>query len=215
MIKTLLSLGLASALAFPTVAMDVEYSSFYSHVKKLNDEDTDALQFAFGFLHVGTKKLCQIESAYIHTQKKDLPIEVTSEHRFTVPSEKALKLAKALVKLEVLEPENHCDMSVQLETKPKYVKQSYDAQELKLLLEQYQNFFSQMGSFLSFLMPTAEGLMLQFPEGTIQPEINANGNDLPALKDNKLTLSEDWINQFQGTLTLSSAPLRITALVPR
>lgn len=215
MIKKLLSLSLACSLAFPTVAMDVEYASFYSHVRKLNDEDTSALQFAFGFLHVGSKQLCQIKSAYIHTQKKDLPIEVTPEQRFTVPSEKALKLAKALVKIDVVEPENQCDMSVQLETKPEYVKRSYKADELKFLLEQYQNFFSQMGSFLSFLMPSAEGLIVHLPDTVSSPEIKATGANLPALTANKLVLSEKWIGQFNGELELSVSPIRITAYVPK
>ena len=49
--KSLVSFVLAVGLVFPACAetIDVEYSRFYSHVKKLDNEDTQALQFAFGF----------------------------------------------------------------------------------------------------------------------------------------------------------------------
>ena len=89
---------LTSSVAAETV--NVEYSRFYSHVKKLDNEDTQALQFAFGFLRVGEGRLCEINNAEIVTDKQTMPLEVSDEYRFTVPTEKALKLAKSNLTLQ-------------------------------------------------------------------------------------------------------------------
>ena len=120
----LLASSLVSGFTF-SETIDVEYSRFYSHIKKLDNEDTQALQFAFGFIRVGEGRLCGIEPAEIVTDKKNMPLDVSEEGRFTVPAEKALKLANALVRISLEERANVCDMSVQLETKSEYLKQYY------------------------------------------------------------------------------------------
>ena len=109
--------------------IQVEYSRFYSHVKKLDGEDTQALQFAFGFQRVGEGRLCEINNAKIVTDKQTLPLEVSEEYRFTVPSEKVLKMAEAFVEIDLAEAANLCDMSVQLETKTAYLKMRYSKEE--------------------------------------------------------------------------------------
>jgi hypothetical protein len=102
--------------------IEVSYKSFYSHVRKLNNDDTKDLQFAFGFMHIEKGRLCKINSARISTQKQQIPLEVSPEYRFTVQSEKALRLANAMVVVDIEEAANKCDMSVQLETKPDFLK---------------------------------------------------------------------------------------------
>ncbi|BFT30374.1 hypothetical protein D210916BOD24_15500 [Alteromonas sp. D210916BOD_24] len=187
--------------------VNVEYSRFYSHVKKLDNEDTQALQFAFGFVRVGEGRLCAIESASIVTDKKTMALEVTDEYRFTVPDEKALKLANALVRISLTEAANVCDMSVQLETKPDYLKQYYTKDELMFLYDQYEAFFNEMGSFLSFMMPSVKGLMLQFTDKNLD-FITPQG---PHINNGIMQLDKAWINEAKG-LTLPHAPLRITAM---
>jgi hypothetical protein len=189
-----------------TNTLNVEYSSFYSHVRKLDDEETSALQFAFGFKRVQSDTLCRITKAYIHTQKQDIPLSVTNEQRFTVPSEKALKMAKAEVVLSLVEPKNQCDMSVQLETKPKWLKTQYSANELATLFTQYQTFFDDMGSFLSFLMPSVDGLVVHFTDTSLHKTL-ANGL---VIEKGSLHMTKEWINQGRS-LTLPEMPLRITA----
>ncbi|MFT6951595.1 MAG: hypothetical protein ACJAUL_002745 [Paraglaciecola sp.] len=198
-----------SLMAEPLV---VQYSSFYSHVRKLQDEDTNALQFAFGFKKVQSKDLCHINSAYIHTQKVDIDLTVSAEQRFTVPSEKALKQARAEVILHLQEPANKCDMSVQLETKPDWLKTDYSAPELKKLYTQYQAFFDDMGSFLSFLMPTVQGITVHFSDHQLNYDIDIG--DQLKITAGKLDLSQEWIANNQG-LTLPVKPLRITAIVDK
>jgi len=195
----------SSSVAAETI--DVEYSRFYSHVKKLDNEDTQALQFAFGFVRVGEGRLCEVNGASIVTDKKTMPLEVSGEGRFTVPTEKALKLANALVRIDLNERANVCDMSVQLETKPEYLRQYYTKDDLTFLYGQYEAFFNEMGSFLSFMMPSVKGLMIQFDDKNLD-FITPQGVQI---NNGVLHLEQDWINDAKD-LTLPRAPLRVTAM---
>lgn len=209
MLKYVVAAALAVSLAQPTVADEVEvrYKTFYGHVKKLDNEDTKALQFAFGFMHVGSKQLCTINSARISTQKVQIPLVVSPEQRFTIQSEKALNLANAFVVIDFKEPSNQCDISVQLETKPEYLKAEYTFDEVQFLYEQYSAFFNEMGSFLSFMMPTVKGLMFQFSD----KNLNAKTRTGELINAGVLMLDDEWFERNKG-LKLPSSPLRITAI---
>ncbi|WP_293746550.1 DUF2987 domain-containing protein [uncultured Paraglaciecola sp.] len=188
--------------------LEVEYASFYSHVKKLDDPETNALRFTFGFQHIAHKRLCHISSGQITTQKQTLPLIVENNSRFTVPTDKILKMAKAKVVIELDDQANQCDMSVQLETLPSFLKIQYSHDELLLLFNQYQAFFDEMGGFLSFMMPLPQGLVLQFDNATAPLKegkilLDENGN---------VRLSEDWLILGKG-LELTTPPLRITAII--
>lgn len=210
--KKLMALVFAALVSQPVLAdiVDVEYSRFYSHVRKLGSDDTQALQFAFGFLRVGEGRLCDINTATIVTDKQEMPLDVSPENRFTVPTEKALKMADAFVRIDLAERANVCDMSVQLETKPEYVKREYTAEELAILLDNYRAFFNEMGSFLSFMMPSVEGLMIHFEDD----ELDSLIKDAPAINNGMLMLDMDWLDKGKG-LTLPEKPLRVTAIASK
>lgn len=204
------ALMLLSAHSVNAEIIQVEYSRFFSHVKKLDGEDTKALQFAFGFQRVGEGRLCEIKEAEIVTDKQTLPLTVTDEYRFTVPSEKVLKMADAFVEIDLAEAANLCDMSVQLETKPAYLKEKYSKDELVFLLEQYQAFFNEMGSFLSFMMPTVDGLNIHFADQNISMPVE----NAPNINMGTLMLPAEWIENSKG-LQLPEKPFRITAKATR
>lgn len=190
--------------------LQVEYKTFYSHVKKLKGEDTQALQFAFGFMNIHTNQLCQINKARISTDKKQIPLIVTPENRFTIPSEEALRQADALIILDLEEATNVCDISVQLETKPEFLKKQYAKSELDFLYSQYQAFFNEMGGFMSFMMPQVEGLTIQFANKDLNKPIS-NGM---LITNGMLTVSEQDFKMLDNIM-LPDAPFRITAKTSR
>ena len=206
--KLLLTLIL---LAQTTVAeqIDVEYSRFYTHLKKIDKEELNALQFSFGFKKAGESYLCDINQATIVTQKMTIPLTIDQYHRFTLPTEKALKLANAFVTIDLQQPANQCDMSVQLETKAEYLKSSYEQQELVLLSAQYKQFFSDMGSFLSFMMPSSDGLKFIFAE---TPTLLEHNKDV-VIKKQEVDVSDEAIEQAKQGLNFSQTPIRINGLV--
>jgi hypothetical protein len=161
-------------------------------------------------MHIETGRLCKINSARISTQKQQIPLDVTSEYRFTIQSEKALRLANAMVVVDIEEAANKCDMSVQLETKPDLLKNSYTGEDLKSIYQQYQAFFNEMGSFLSFMMPTVKGLSLQFTDQNLSATLKGEERIVAGI----LNISEERINEI-NRLELPSKPLRITAQASR
>lgn len=186
--------------------LQVAYKTFYSHVSKLDTDDTNALQFAFGFMNIRSKNLCQINSVRISTDKQQLPIVVSPEYRFTLPSEKVLRLADAVVILDLLEPSNICDISVQLETKAEFIKVSYTKEELALLYEQYVTFFDDIGGFMSFMMPKVDGLTIQFEDKALTALL-ANGMQI----ENGMLMINAGELPLLDQVSLPLAPLRITA----
>lgn len=202
--------GIFLAFSVNTVAhaevIEVEYKSFYSHVKKLSGEDTKALQFAFGFQHVIENRLCEITDVKIVTQKQTIDIDVTPENRFSMPTERALRLADAVVQIQTPDQTNQCDISVQLETKPEYLKQYYTSDELSFLYQQYGAFFNEMGSFLSFMMPQVSGLTFYFADTDLDHELR----DAPAIVNGLLQLDAKWFEKPK-TLVFPTPPQRITA----
>lgn len=190
--------------------ISVEYAKFFSHTRKLDADDTHALQFAFGFLHVGTQELCHLNSVSIVTPKQRQAVAVSGENRFVLPSDKVLKLAEAQVVVDMQERANQCDLSVQLETKPEFLKTHYSADELSFIFRQYQAFFNEMGGMLSFMMPQVTGLHFYVSTDT---RLKQNTDGL-TIKAGQLSVSEQWWSANKQ-LILSETPLRITAQTTR
>jgi hypothetical protein len=201
---------LSAPLSVQADEIQVAYKTFYSHIRKLNNDDTQALQFAFGFVHVRTGNLCGINAARISTEKQQIPLIVSAENRFTMPSERALGLADAMVIIDFVEPSNQCDVSVQLETKPEYLKRYYSFEDLVFIREQYEAFFNEMGSFLSFMMPTVNGLVFQFEDESYTSTL-ANGYDIT---QGTMTLDNAFF-QTEKPINLPIEPLRVTALATK
>ena len=209
MTRYLSFLILSAVLTAPVQAeqIEVEYKRFYSHINKIGDEDTAALQFAFGFIRVGQDRLCNINSAHIVTQKQTIDLDVSEEQRFLVPKERALKLADANILIDLEEAANVCDMSVQIETKAEYIKTDYTVEELAYITRQYEAFFNEMGGFLSFMMPSVNGLIFRFADTTLDAVIPGTSG----INNGMLMLDKDWLDEGNA-LSLPEAPLRITAL---
>lgn len=203
-----------AAIPLQADTLKLDYASLYSHTRKLDQETMPALQFAFGFAHQKQPRMCRIKHAFIHTPKQDITLQVTSEQRFTVPSERALKLAEAVINVELDDMAEHCDMSVQLETKENYLRANYSLGELNMLQRQYIAFFDQMGGFMSFLMPSVKGLIMHFDQPPEQHAVSEGLQPQPGINGNQLQISRKWLaKQQELNLTLQEKPRRIVAWV--
>lgn len=178
--------------------LQLEYKSFYSHLKKLNDDELALLQFAFGFQHVTKGALCKVESVLIKTDKKDIPVQVNEDNRFVLPSEKALKLANAEVIVELNEMNNQCDLSVKLQVVPEDFVDGVDASKLEAYYQAFVAFFDEMGGFLSFMMPSPEGLIINVTNESAQ---QASGSLFQkSEKQNQLKMPAQNITKFNDKL---------------
>ena len=188
--------------------LEVAYKTFYSHTRKISSDDITALRFAFGFTNIHVPgQLCEINQAQIETQKVTIDLPVSAEQRFSIPTERALKLAEAMVVLDIKQPANHCDINVQIETLPEYLKTDYTVAKLRFIQSQYMAFFDEMGGFMSFLMPQVSGLQMRFADETL----NHSVNQYVSIVQGVLRISSQQLNEL-NTINLPQAPLRITAL---
>lgn len=191
--------------------LHLDYADFYSHLRKLNNDELNSLQFAFGFLNVRSKELCHVESVLIDTDKQDIQIPVQPNQRFVLPNEKALKMAKARMLVKLTEPQNQCDLSVLLEVKPELYAEGVVAADLLNYAEAFNHFFDKMGSFLSFMMPSPEGLQIRFNEAVDVPETLRSVAQLNA---GNWGIKTEQLASLPGNLTVSGIS-QITALMPR
>ena len=217
--KFLLVLFSALMIA-PTQAIDTEYKVFYSNVKRLKDESTEALRFRFRFVDVASKQSCQFDSLYIHTQKKDMPILVSSSGHFSVPSEKALYWADAKIRSKGHPIKQKCQLESGIETKPEYLKRRYSRDELVYLDKQYSNFFSAMGSMMAFLMPKNNGLRVVFADpASHQISLQQLQERFPKTvietSGTTLQLPSFLIEAISDELFFPAAPVKILPLVAR
>ncbi|UAA37117.1 DUF2987 domain-containing protein [Paraneptunicella aestuarii] len=183
------------------------YSDFYSHLRKLDTEELDALQFAFGFAQHQSKKPCAIKNVFIHTQKQDIPVTVDTLQRFTLPKEKALKLANATVNVQFSPNQGDCDMSVLILAKPNWETQ-ISSEQLNKIDGQFRTFFKEVGSFLSFLMPETKGIQLHYDMASSVPNLNN-----ATKQDKRLLLSKDWLGANTEAVELTPGFEYISAWV--
>ena len=116
-------------------------------------------------------------------------------------------MADAQVVLDLVEPANQCDLSVQLQAKPVALSRHYTSGEISDLYQQFEAFFAEMGGFLSFLMPAPQGLQLHFSRAT--EVVKGQLSDASYWQDNTLWLHEKDIGSLPD-LELSRLPYQIT-----
>lgn len=190
-------------------SLKLEYSSFYSHLKKLDKEELSNLEFAFGFANVHTKLLCDIHKATIVTDKKNIDVSVDAENRFTLPTEKALKLAHAQVHLELEQAPNQCDLSVLLQVKPALFESGVNLEKLKSYDESFIAFFDKMGGLFSFMMPKPKGIRLVTDEIADVPESMRQY----LTSEREMLLEHDVIGRLPSDVLSQVKVSRITAFM--
>lgn len=208
------------SLAFSTFTLasdlTLTYDSFYRHLKKVNKEDMDQLTMAFGFTKQNTSAVCAMSEVQIHTPKLDIPVAIDDQNRFELPIERALKQAKAEVDIKFVEDDiRECFVSIQLRVRSQLYRSQLQAEDLTVYLEQFDEFFSNAGSFFSFLLPKPTGLVIQFDDN--ESLLKAiEGTDLAGItkEESRLFLSRDWLAQNNEVISLSMPPRAIFARMP-
>lgn len=203
---------LSIVFTLPAIAqhsLKLQYSSFYSHLKKLEKDELNSLEFAFGFANVHTSALCDIHNAVIVTDKMNIEVPVDAENRFTLPKEKALKLAHAQVHLELEQAPNQCDLSVLLQVKPDLFASGVDLEKLHSYDQSFIAFFDNMGGLFSFMMPKPKGIRLVVEPATEIPKLMQQY----AASDTEILLEHDAIASFSSDQLAQMKVSRITAFM--
>lgn len=199
--------------------LKVEYKNFYTHLRKLDPQHLPHLHFAFGFILPKSKSTCAIDDVLIHTPKKDIPIAISSANRFSLPRERALKLADAEVHIQFQSQffddygvtAEACDLSVRLEANLRQ-QATLSAKELQALNADFKSFFENMGiGLFSFMMPEPQGIKIHLQGHYVNDRSHGLFHGM-AISNGTVLLADNWISRNQQKLDLSRVS-HITAWV--
>ncbi|MBO1255058.1 DUF2987 domain-containing protein [Alteromonas sp. 5E99-2] len=190
--------------------IETKYYDFHRHIQNLRHPDTSKLTYSFGFIHVDTQTLCQINEATLALKDQTIDLIVDTEYRFKMPSTDDSELANGKVVLDVIESPDACEMSVRLETKEEYLKVKYSKEDLNDIKRQYVAFFNEMGSFMSFGVPSVNGLMITFDNKYLYHDFKGIGKI-----QNGFMIIENQMLSDIDTIIFPEVPARITALTSR
>lgn len=195
--------------------LKVAYKNFYTHLRKLDPQTLPRLHFAFGFVLPESKALCPLDEVFIHTPKKDIPIAIFNTNRFSLPRERALKLADAEVYIRFKADffEQHavtaeaCDLSVRLEA-DLLQHTTLSVPDLQALNADFKTFFDNMGiGLFSFMMPETQGIKIHLqPSNTTDGDTTDKPEELfhgVTIANGVVFLDDNWIGRNQQALDLS------------
>lgn len=211
-------LGLSLIVTFNVSAsnkpnlLEIKYADFYSHLRKLDKETLTELRFSFGLIDAQIEP-CVIEQGIIITDKKKIPINIQDNNRFVLPTERALKLAKAMVNLELAHSTTDCNLSVLIEIEPVLLKESLTRDKLLRFYASFKQFFEDMGGMFSFLMPEPSGLLVTSESHT---ELQILSSKYSALVNgSSIELPLSLINQLTNEDLASLSVVQVSALMPK
>lgn len=219
---TKMSAGLAAtllllptlALAQPSLAsqqLELQYATFYSQMKTAAKGDFGQARLGFYLTDPQNGQRCSLLSARVSTPEREVPAEVTVDSELRLPYDDDLNLDKASVWVELGEPHERCDLSVQVMA---------DASSGKMAVHELQQRAQEMQSLLDKLagmigkhfLPTMEGVRISLvsPSGTAYLIDGDRKLALP-WQDGQLLLGNEQLTEFAaGSLQLEGEILRLT-----
>lgn len=210
---TKMSAGLAATLLLlPILALaqsslasqqlELQYATFYSQMKTAAKGDFGQARLGFYLTDPQNGQSCSLLSARVSTPERVVPAEVTMDSELRLPYDDDLNLDKASVWVELGEPHERCDLSVQVMA---------DASSGTMAVHELQQRVQEMQSLLDKL-PAMEGVRISLvsPSGTAYLVDGDRKQALP-WQDGQLLLGNEQLTQFAaGSLQLEGEILRLT-----
>lgn len=211
---TLLTTALLGAVALPSQAQEYmfTYSKLYSHMKKNANEGHDDVKVGFFFVNADTKKLCNIEKAWMEKEEHYEELKISDYQEVMVPLDDNLKSANPLVFVDTPQ-DMRCDFSMVVMTKEPFSGQvNYD--EVKTLLPQMQAILVELGGmFASWFTPDVEGVTLEFANELNSNITFSNGTTKPIV-NGKVQIALSEIGEG-GSMTLPEPTARVLPYLPK
>jgi hypothetical protein len=210
----ILAAALSSAVALPIQAQEYmfTYSKLYSHMKQNAKEGHDDVKVGFFFLNADTKKLCNIEKAWMEKEEHYEELTISPYNEVLVPLDSNLRSANPLVFVHT-PMDTRCDFSMVVMTKePMSGQISYD--QIEVLLPQMQVILEQLGGmFASYFTPDVEGVTLEFPNN-LNSTIKFSNGSTKKIVNGKAQVALSEIGKG-GTMTLPAETARVLPYLPK
>ncbi|MGY3857959.1 DUF2987 domain-containing protein [Aeromonas intestinalis] len=200
----------ALGLAQPSQPLELQYATFYSQMKTAARGDFGDARLGFYLTDPQNSQRCTLLSARVSTPEREVPAEVTVDGELRLPYDDDLNLDKASVWVELGEPHERCDLSVQvMADAPKGLR----VKELQVRQQQMMALLDKLAGMIGkHFLPKMEGVRISLvsPSGTAYLSEGDRRLALP-WQDGQLLLSNDQLADFaSGKLQLDGEVLRLT-----
>ncbi|OXS16852.1 hypothetical protein CGX12_01990 [Zobellella denitrificans] len=178
LIATLLALA---ATGVQAESLALGYSGFYKHMDTVAKARVERAGLGFYLSRQDGQGLCHVESGDVMVagERRDR-VEVLPHGQFLLPFDKQLDLDKAVVMLEVEQPER-CDISIRIQAE--LPAGEVNAAELRQVRDEMQRLLQKMAGWPGkYFVPELKGLHLSPAE----PGQRLNGEDRLELSDQQL-----------------------------
>ena len=203
-------LGLAQP-ALASQALELQYATFYSQMKTAAKGDFGDARLGFYLTDPQNGRRCTLSSARVSTPEREVPAEVTVDGELRLPYDDDLNLDKASVWVELGEPHERCDLSVQVMAD--VPQRELRVSELQARQLQMQALLDKLAGMIGkHFLPKMEGVRISMvsPSGTAYLIDGARQLAL-SWKDGQLLLSQAQLADFAGgRLQLEGEVLRLT-----
>ncbi len=210
---SLLSAALLSAVSLSSQAQEYmfTYSKLFTHMKQNASEGHDDVKVGFFFTNADTKKLCEIEKAWMEKEEHYEELEISPHQEVLVPLDNNLRSANPLVFVDTPQ-DQRCDFSMVVMTKqPMSGQVSY--QQIENLLPQMQSILEELGGmFASWFTPDVEGVTLEFANA-LNSQIHFSNGTVKPIVDGKVQIALSEIGEG-GYMTLPEPTARILPYLP-
>ncbi|MDV6251043.1 DUF2987 domain-containing protein [Vibrio sp. EA2] len=187
------------------------YSKLYTQLKNNNKEGHDDVKVGVFFVNADTKKLCNIEKAWMEKEEHYEEFVIPASKELPLPIDKNLKSANPLVFVQTPK-DTRCDYSLVVMTKePLQGNVSYD--QLTPLMPQMQSMLEDLGGmFASWFTPDVQGVTMEFANGLNSTISFSNGTEKPIV-NGKVQVALSEIGEG-GTMTLPEPTMRVLPYLP-
>ncbi|CAE6942751.1 hypothetical protein ACOMICROBIO_GDFFDHBD_03148 [Vibrio sp. B1REV9] len=187
------------------------YSKLYTQLKNNTKDGHDDVKVGVFFVDANTKKLCDIEKAWMEKEEhyEEFVIPVTKE--LPLPVDKNLKSANPLVFVQTQQG-TRCDYSLVVMTKSPLAGQvSYE--QLAPLMPQMQAMLEDLGGmFAGWFTPQVQGVTMEFANDLNGKIVLSNGLE-KNIVDGKVQVALNEIGEG-GYMTLPEPTTRVLPYLP-
>ena len=187
------------------------YSKLYTQLKNNAKEGHDDVKVGVFFVDADTKKLCEIEKAWMEKEEHYEEFVIPASKELPIPIDKNLKSANPLVFVQ-MPKDTRCDYSLVVMTKePLQGNVSYE--QLTPLMPQMQALLEDLGGmFAGWFTPEVQGVTMEFADELNDTITFSNGTE-KVIVNGKVQVALSDIGEG-GHMTLPQPTTRVLPYLP-
>ena len=187
------------------------YSKLYTQLKNNAKEGHDDVKVGVFFVDADTKKLCEIEKAWMEKEEHYEEFVIPASKELPIPIDNNLKSANPLVFVQTPK-DTRCDYSLVVMTKePLQGNVSYE--QLTPLMPQMQALLEDLGGmFAGWFTPEVQGVTMEFADELNDTITFSNGTE-KVIVNGKVQVALSDIGEG-GHMTLPQPTTRVLPYLP-